>query len=687
MIDAVILRVTRRIGTERANTMPNGNNGGSSGIHNDYGLYHQLRLEPHSLVTSAGNVELVTPLSSSSSPATNTTVTDGDTTTSATTITDTFPLCHVASYLGFSRANGSCDWNQASKIFKELVAMETAMHHVNHGIGSVVPELEGLDKKCPLRWSGEYHDSQYTPPVVVQSLTQLLAASNEDGIIIPPCAVVGARTSSSTGPSAIVSGVYGKPQLSFTATSPGLSDRFKYPLFARVVPPDDAAAQAAIRFLHDVVSSTHIACLYLNDDFGNHYYQAVQEQAELAGMVVQGFPLAFPPDDNDIANQLEKLQQTGIRHVLLVVFSSHLKPLLHQATAQYLTGPDYFWMVGISTSFFDDLSFDTANNATEAALARTMQGMAILPEFGATPDSPGYHRFVKIWESLGQADGTVQYFNSKIPNPIRGVDDCFVAGDDFFETNGPGSTAHFAYDTVVAMALGACSATENRTVPIGDDNVDNSTTSFILDGTEHVSAILQTTFEGASGIVSIDESTASRDPLRFSYAVLNVLPQVNPDNGLTTFITPETIVLKPNRELTDWELLFQNPDHPRFIFQDGTSTPPPSLPPITVDMNYIGPLRIMGYVAFALIAGLSIGFSLWTLANRKVRVVRSSQPFFLVLVCAGTLLMGSMLIPLSMDDEYYDQRATNIACMSQPWLACLGFVTAFSGESNCMVKI
>ena len=194
-----------------------------------------------------------------------------------------------------------------------------------------------------------------------------------------------------------------------------------------------------------------------------------------------------------------------------------------------------------------------------------------------------------------------------------------------------------------------------------------------------MASILNTTFEGASGIVRMDPATASRDPLRFSYAVLNVLPQTN-DDGITTFTTPEIIVMEPNAALTDWKLVYKDPQQPHFIFQDGTSHPPPSLPPITVDMNYIGNLRFLGYSLCALVAGLSTGFAGWTYRNRKVRVIRSSQPFFLILICVGTLLMGSVLIPLSMDDEHYDQRATNIACMSQPILASLGFCVSFSGR-------
>jgi len=58
-------------------------------------------------------------------------------------------------------------------------------------------------------------------------------------------------------------------------------------------------------------------------------------------------------------------------------------------------------------------------------------------------------------------------------------------------------------------------------------------------------------------------------------------------------------------------------------------------------------------------------------------VVRSGQAVFLAMICIGTLLMGSAIIPLSIDDEN-SQRAADIACMCSPWLINIGFTISFS---------
>ena len=105
---------------------------------------------------------------------------------------------------------------------------------------------------------------------------------------------------------------------------------------------------------------------------------------------------------------------------------------------------------------------------------------------------------------------------------------------------------------------------------------------------------------------------------------------------------------------------------------------PQDLPPLQTDMNYIGHLRILGYAMFAMIFFLSVGFFAFAVRYRNNDVIRKSQPFFLYMICLGIVLMGSAIIPLTIDDEYRSQQACDAACMSIPWLLSIGFVTTLS---------
>jgi hypothetical protein len=58
-------------------------------------------------------------------------------------------------------------------------------------------------------------------------------------------------------------------------------------------------------------------------------------------------------------------------------------------------------------------------------------------------------------------------------------------------------------------------------------------------------------------------------------------------------------------------------------------------------------------------------------------VVKSSQPFFLIQLCLGTLIMASSIIPMSLQ-EPISERGLDMACMCTPWLFFSGYAIAFS---------
>jgi ABC-type sugar transport system substrate-binding protein len=110
---------------------------------------------------------------------------------------------------------------------------------------------------------------------------------------------------------------------------------------------------------------------------------------------------------------------------------------------------------------------------------------------------------------------------------------------------------------------------------------------------------------------------------------------------------------------------------------------PIELPPLTVDQNLLGGVKVLGYACFALVAVASAACAGWTFACRRAVVVQAAQPAFLHMVAGGTVIMASALIPLGMDigDELYDQAPLPYRvgiCMSVPWLAFTGFTVVFA---------
>jgi hypothetical protein len=101
--------------------------------------------------------------------------------------------------------------------------------------------------------------------------------------------------------------------------------------------------------------------------------------------------------------------------------------------------------------------------------------------------------------------------------------------------------------------------------------------------------------------------------------------------------------------------------------------------PAAASNLYIGrSLRITGWALGGTGMCLSIAMACWVYYHRKERVIRASQPMFLWMVCAGTLLMAASIFPFGIEDDIASEQGADMACMSGIWLYSLGFVTVFS---------
>ena len=96
------------------------------------------------------------------------------------------------------------------------------------------------------------------------------------------------------------------------------------------------------------------------------------------------------------------------------------------------------------------------------------------------------------------------------------------------------------------------------------------------------------------------------------------------------------------------------------------------------DLNYLGSLLGVGWFMLSVITFSCCSCIVWVYCNREVRVVKVQQPLFLMCVCAGVLLVGLSILPLSISDENASIRVADMACMAIPWLLSLGFTILFS---------
>jgi hypothetical protein len=98
--------------------------------------------------------------------------------------------------------------------------------------------------------------------------------------------------------------------------------------------------------------------------------------------------------------------------------------------------------------------------------------------------------------------------------------------------------------------------------------------------------------------------------------------------------------------------------------------------------NLLGDLKYIGFVCFGLVVVSVVVCVGWTIKNHSAVVIRTAQPFFLIMVATGVLIMSSTLVPLSFDDggtlEPESHTWSVGVYMSVPWLAFTGFTVTFS---------
>lgn len=100
---------------------------------------------------------------------------------------------------------------------------------------------------------------------------------------------------------------------------------------------------------------------------------------------------------------------------------------------------------------------------------------------------------------------------------------------------------------------------------------------------------------------------------------------------------------------------------------------------VETDLNQLGKgIRAYGWGVAGLVLLSALICGIWTYRSRASAVVRTSQPFFLILISVGVFVFGSSIIPMTIDDGNFSVEACSKACMAIPWLTSMGWSILFS---------
>lgn len=471
-----------------------------------------------------------------------------------------------------------------------------AVQHLNTGNGRIVPQIQGLNERCDIRFTAEFFDTGNSQADVVEQALDILA--REPGKERLPCAFLGSGRSSDTIPSSIMTGIHKLPQVSPSASSKQLDDKSQHPYFGRTFPSDGGTATPVIHYLLSL-GVKHLAVVYVSDAYGSSYALGLQlASAELApDMKVFSTDIPYRPSPEAVRHMIQLLKQTGYRYFFAVIFSAtQIEPIMTEAVRQGIAGTGgHTWMFGdaVYPSYFTDTPFER-----DSSLARALHGTFRIASVGGYPGLEAYDSYAEIMAQLDNPQD-IELMSLKYPTyPEEPNYERPLANGTQFD-NLSEYSAGFVYDAAVALGLAACDAT-------GSGN--------FFDGPAHFESLLRQDFDGVTGRIQFD-SFGTREALTAIYQVKNFFYDTTNDTSVP-FRAVDSDVFVGGQ----WQS--QSPA----TFSDGSSTHHEDLSPVVMQVDRIGSFwRTVGWLEASLILMLSVAFATWTYMKRESRPVRAAQ--------------------------------------------------------------
>ena len=493
--------------------------------------------------------------------------------------------------------------------------------------------------------SSNINSTMYPEGSLLDDLQEILNQSTEEqrDEIKRPNAVIGASVSVASSAIGYMTSSLLIPQISSSSTAKYLNDKEIYKTFSRTVPTNQGDAKAMALFLQ-FLNITHVGVLFINDAYGNDFLSDLVVELNDVNIIV----FSHPYDNLSAEQSINQLAVSQQKNIIAILSPSTWRSVIRLAYQNSIIGqPDYFWLFGESSLQFSTASFQL-DRESESDLARALHGSAILA-ITAEPYEP--LDFARL--DFSDDKSLQQLYISQHVEPE-------IFTNYTFPKTERSIYRYFTYDAVVAMMLAVCESSS-------DLDYDNGA------GAKVFEQLLRTEFQGVSGHVSFDPNTGTRQTVDILYGVWNIqFPDeliINGSYKVLPTLTNKVILTNSASQVETLAPLF---------FASNTSIPPPSLPPVMIDMNLIPtPIRAFCLALGGLVMVMSMWWIWWTYNNREKDVVKASQPIFLCQICIGTMIIASAVVPMSMQ-EPVSEHGLDIACMATPWLISVGFVTAFS---------
>ena len=526
-------------------------------------------------------------------------------------------------------------------------------------------------------------DSGVIGQQAIKSLQQNLIENNGR----KPCAIVGPYFDGPATELSIMAASIEIPIVMHRASNVMLTIDTLHPYTSQVYPTLSTLAPTVGEYLRHKGRFDFVAILYVLTDHGLQALQGITRVLEIQGMrryksfgYLPTFDIGedelpeHATEDNNLTAALTKIKKSGYRTVIVISeffdLESSIPILANETETLGLNSGDYFWLYfgGLELTYVAD-----SNIQSHPAISKLLRGAALITPVESFMIDPIEDRFLQSWRN--QNSSLLEYVQSTNPLQQDPSHPAFYKiPDNYFQTVDPEPGAAFAYDAVMSAAMGTCHAQELLGQGVS------------IPGLAHLHGIHSVNYTGASGPVRLgggsvlggsSGSSGLRHPATVTIGAFNLLPPTTNDDDERVKrgyrLTDVADMTQFDKNTMTW-----NSRHD-FYYADGTTTPPPLRD--DPDKNFLDrSYRALGFTMFTIALTLCILSFIWVFVNRNHRVLRASQPVFLLVVCFGAFTTNLAVVMVSFDESHgLSETTLGKMCTSLPWLGTLGHILIYGG--------
>lgn len=598
-----------------------------------------------------------------------------------------------------------------------------AMDHFNNRDASVVPELAGLDGRCSIYFPDPtLENSRADGAVSVRTLWDSTIANEASR----PCAVVAPLLEDANYDL--------QPALS-ALDIPMVVHHIESDLLASEDAPETATMSLSAMGRAEAMLTYLQGRAFLAD-----WYPALEQDIALAETVeriggrfnldVSLYMQKSPPmnvtEEEFTRQNLLYMKETGITTIMLSLKDPSYVPEFAQMLDNLdMLLDDFIYILPPTLVPVDSVGKLYGEHKPGSPVDKLLSGALVFDRvdgFEMNSEDP----FLAAWKK--QSEQQVSRLNELVPLTWLN------AAPDYFQTALPAKGASFIYDAIMTIGFGACKqqkhdrANLNNTSAGGspNDQPEGPPTDFeapegfsVVETDESneeetpvdtgvevkntkkggwfgrlfggflrnrrlqsiakpingtlMGSMASSSFQGASGSVSFgNEFEKGRNQEGITIGAYNIRPtDVNSENDKRSY---QAVMTSTWTKESGWKDV---PDT-AFVYRDGSTTAPDVLRRV-FDSNYITQaVRVIGLTLMSialLIAFLSIVLLGWL---RKDPIVQRAQPFFMQILCAGSIIMSAAIFTLSFDEDAgWSEEQLSLACTMTPWFFFTGHVLMF----------